>query len=99
VQAHARTSAHVDPRGGDSCPRFRPSNPPHAACRVRVLQVQRNDSKFIFSVETTGSLAPEDVVQQALHVLRKKLTSLQKEVVEEMDQDQQRREVSDSRAA
>lgn len=66
---------------------------------MRVLQVQRNDSKFIFSVETTGSLAPEDVVQQALHVLRKKLTSLQKEVVEEMDQDQQRREVSDSRAA
>ena len=59
-----------------------------------LLSVQRNPTKFIFSVETTGSLAPEDVVQQALHVLRKKMLGLQEEVQERMDADQTRLEVA-----
>mmetsp|Transcript_56530 Transcript_56530/g.97352 ORF Transcript_56530/g.97352 Transcript_56530/m.97352 type:complete len:325 (+) Transcript_56530:93-1067(+) len=57
-----------------------------------LLSVKRNMSKFIFTVETTGALAPEDVVQQALHVIRKKMLSLQEEVQEKVDEDQQRLE-------
>lgn len=57
-----------------------------------LLSVKRNDNKFIFSVETTGALAPEDVVQQALYVIRKKMTSLQEEVQGKMDEDQARLE-------
>jgi DNA-directed RNA polymerase II subunit RPB3 len=58
-----------------------------------LLSVKRDMSKFIFTVETTGALAPEDVVQQALHVIRKKMLSLQEEVQEKIDEEQQRLEV------
>lgn len=51
-----------------------------------LLVVKSHDSKFVFTVETTGALAPEDVVQQALHVIRKKMLRLQVEVQEKMDE-------------
>lgn len=57
-----------------------------------LLTVGRNSSKFLFTVETTGALAPEDVVLQALHVIRKKINSLQLEVQEKIEEDQMRLE-------
>ena len=60
-----------------------------------LILIKRNASKFIFNVETTGALAPEDVVQQALHVLRKKMTDLQKEVQGKIEDDLSRAEVPD----
>jgi DNA-directed RNA polymerase II subunit RPB3 len=59
-----------------------------------ILAVTRNDKKFIFSVETTGALPPEDVVQQALHVIRKKLINLQTEIQEKLEEDHSRFDVS-----
>lgn len=53
-----------------------------------LLVVRRNEAKYVFTVETTGALAPEDVVQQALHVIRKKMLRLQEEVQEKMDEEQ-----------
>lgn len=45
-----------------------------------LLSISRNDSKFIFTVETTGALPPEDVVEQALHVIEKKMQALHSEI-------------------
>lgn len=59
-----------------------------------ILAVTRDDKKFIFSVETTGALPPEDVVQQALQVIRNKLIKLQSEITEKIDEDQTRFDVS-----
>lgn len=59
-----------------------------------ILAVTRNDKKFIFSVETTGALPPEDVVQQALQVIRNKLLKLQGEITEKIEEDQTRFDVS-----
>jgi DNA-directed RNA polymerase alpha subunit len=53
-----------------------------------LLVVKSCENKFVFTVETTGALAPEDVVQQALHVIRKKMLRLQEEVQEKMDDEQ-----------
>ena len=45
-----------------------------------LVSIKRDERKFIFTVETTGALAPEDVVQQALHVIKTKMECLQEEV-------------------
>lgn len=59
-----------------------------------LLTIRRNTSKFVFKVETTGALAPEDVVQQALHVLRTKMRGLQDEVQTQIDDEQLRLQVT-----
>mmetsp|Transcript_32212 Transcript_32212/g.72677 ORF Transcript_32212/g.72677 Transcript_32212/m.72677 type:complete len:371 (-) Transcript_32212:316-1428(-) len=58
----------------------------------QLLKVDRDEHKFVFTVETTGALAPEDLVQQALHVIRGKMTSLQEEIQERIDEDTARME-------
>jgi DNA-directed RNA polymerase II subunit RPB3 len=50
-----------------------------------LVSIKREESKFIFSVETTGALAPEDVVQQALHVIKTKMEYIQEEIRRESE--------------
>jgi DNA-directed RNA polymerase alpha subunit len=42
----------------------------------RAVKVGERDEKFIFTVESTGVLAPEDIVSRALTILKEKLQSL-----------------------
>jgi DNA-directed RNA polymerase alpha subunit len=38
--------------------------------------VNERDEKFVFTVESTGVLTPEDIVSRALNILREKLSTL-----------------------
>lgn len=38
-----------------------------------MIRIDEQDDKFIFTVESTGALSPEDVVLKAFIVLKKKL--------------------------
>jgi hypothetical protein len=38
-----------------------------------MIRIAEKDNKFIFTVEATGSLTPEDVALKAFIVLKKKL--------------------------
>lgn len=42
----------------------------------RAVKIAEREDKFIFTVESTGALAPEDIVQRALAILSHKLKSL-----------------------
>lgn len=42
----------------------------------RAVKISERDDKFIFTVESTGVLAPEDIVQRALVILSGKLKML-----------------------
>jgi DNA-directed RNA polymerase alpha subunit len=42
----------------------------------RAVKVGERDEKFIFTVESTGVLTPEDIVSRALNILKEKLTTL-----------------------
>lgn len=53
-----------------------------------VVTVQMREDKFIFSVETTGQLRPEEVVICALDVIREKLSSLKHQCLELSHDDQ-----------
>jgi len=45
-----------------------------------LVSIQAKQDRFIFTVETTGSLRPEEVVIQALNVLKLKLNNLSQEM-------------------
>lgn len=40
------------------------------------MQISERDDKFVFTVESTGVLAPEDIVKRALNILIGKLNAL-----------------------
>jgi len=42
-----------------------------------MVSLSQKQDRFIFTVETTGGLRPEEVVLAALDVLKRKLSSLQ----------------------
>jgi DNA-directed RNA polymerase alpha subunit len=42
----------------------------------RAVKVGERDEKFVFTVESTGVLTPEDIVSRALNILREKLSTL-----------------------
>jgi len=42
----------------------------------RSVKVGERDEKFVFTVESTGVLAPDDIVSRALNILREKLQTL-----------------------
>lgn len=42
----------------------------------RIIRIDESSSKFIFTVESTGALSPEDVVLKAFTVLKTKLQML-----------------------
>ena len=42
----------------------------------RAVKISEKDDRFIFTVESTGCLAPEDIVARALRILRHKLDEL-----------------------
>lgn len=46
----------------------------------RGVKITENDHKFIFIVESTGALDPEDIVFRAIVILQKKLRSLQESI-------------------
>jgi hypothetical protein len=54
--------------------------PPHPILR-QVVTVRPKMDRFIFTVETNGSMRAEDVVTKALEVLRGKLMQLRNELV------------------
>ncbi|DBA00351.1 TPA: hypothetical protein N0F65_000536, partial [Lagenidium giganteum] len=53
-----------------------------------VVTIQANEEKFIFSVETTGQLRPEEVVICALDLIREKLSWLKHQCLELSQDDQ-----------
>jgi len=40
------------------------------------VKISEQDTHFLFTVESTGALAPQDIVIRALRILQEKLTSL-----------------------
>lgn len=42
----------------------------------RAVKIAERDEKFIFTVESTGVMPPEDIVSRALSILSHKLKSL-----------------------
>ena len=42
----------------------------------RMIRIDENLTKFVFTVESTGSLTPEDIVLKAFKALRNKLQTL-----------------------
>lgn len=42
----------------------------------KLVQISENDARFIFTVESTGALAPEDIVLRAIKILQQKLDFL-----------------------
>jgi DNA-directed RNA polymerase I and III subunit RPAC1 len=48
------------------------------------VTVGEKDDKFIFTVESTGVLPPEEIVVRALRILRNKLENL-KDVMDSVD--------------
>ena len=47
----------------------------------RAVKVGEREEKFIFTVESTGVLAPEDIVSRALTILKEKLLTLSEAMV------------------
>jgi len=45
------------------------------------VEVGERDEKFIFTVESTGVLAPEDIVSRALNIFKDKLRVLSEGMV------------------
>lgn len=43
----------------------------------RAVKISENDHKFIFTVESTGALDPDEIVFRAMKILFDKLASLQ----------------------
>jgi len=41
-----------------------------------MVRIDENMNKYIFTVESTGALSPEDIVLKAFYVLRTKLQML-----------------------
>lgn len=41
------------------------------------IKISENDMKFIFTVESTGALEVDYIIEQSMRILQKKLTSLQ----------------------
>jgi len=52
-----------------------------------LVQISTKPDKFIFTVETTGALKPEEVVLQAIDVLRLKLHNVRAHLTNEVDND------------
>ncbi|MHA1607727.1 MAG: DNA-directed RNA polymerase subunit D [Candidatus Freyarchaeota archaeon] len=50
-------------------------------CRFDAIQVSWDDTKFIFTVESTGSLPPDEIVKVAVDILLKKLEDLESQLV------------------
>lgn len=48
-----------------------------------LVTINAKQDRFIFTVETTGSLKPEDVVQHALNILKLKLANVQAQLMNE----------------
>lgn len=44
----------------------------------RSVKIGEKDEKFVFTVESTGVMAPEDIVLRALTILKEKLRDLAK---------------------
>lgn len=42
----------------------------------KAIKISENDMKFIFTVESTGALDVEYIIEQSMKILQKKLTSL-----------------------
>jgi DNA-directed RNA polymerase alpha subunit len=47
----------------------------------RAVKVGERDEKFIFTVESTGVLTPEDIVGRALNILKEKLQTLSQQMM------------------
>ena len=43
---------------------------------AKTVMISENDARFIFTVESTGALAPEEIVLRALKILQGKLDFL-----------------------
>jgi len=52
-----------------------------------LVQISTKPDRFIFTVETTGALKPEEVVLQAIDVLRLKLNNVRAHLTNEVDND------------
>ena len=46
----------------------------------RVVNMTERDEKFIFTVESTGVLPPEDIVKKAFMILKSKLNVLKESI-------------------
>jgi len=46
-----------------------------------LVSIKQKQDRFIFTVETTGALRPEEIVLSALNVLKEKLTDLEQELI------------------
>lgn len=46
------------------------------------VHIKMKDDRFIFTVETTGSLRPEEIVLSALNAIKEKLTNVQTHLAE-----------------
>jgi len=45
-----------------------------------LVSIKQKQDRFIFTVESTGSLRPEEIVLSALNVLKEKLADLEQEL-------------------
>lgn len=52
-----------------------------------LVSVRQKQDRFLFTVETTGALRPEDVVRSAIRVLQEKLTNLHSHLTTEQETD------------
>jgi len=46
----------------------------------RAVHIGENDNKFFFTVESTGSLPPDDIVRKALEILKTKVAKFRNEM-------------------
>jgi DNA-directed RNA polymerase II subunit RPB3 len=50
-----------------------------------LVSVRHKQDRFLFTVETTGALRPEEVMRSALKILQEKLTNLHSHLATEQD--------------
>lgn len=46
----------------------------------KAVSLKEDDHKFIFTVESTGALPPQEIVKKALRILKEKITNFSKEL-------------------
>ena len=48
----------------------------------KAVKITEDDHKFIFTVESTGALQPDDIVKKALAILKQKIANFRKELLD-----------------
>jgi DNA-directed RNA polymerase subunit D len=50
------------------------------ACKLDAISVQMDEKTFIFSFESDGSLSPEEIILQAIDVIKDKVKEFKKKI-------------------